>query len=157
MAGARRFSACSFDFVGEELFDEEEAPIAHVSGDADQGGGQHGRELRAFAEVEGHDAGEGRGAEFADELDEVEHPRVAVPQLLQERNNATHQAEHKHPGVGKQIIGGGILVVHAALQAGGEPRVVQSRARLGGSRPWHWEFDGTRADRKRDGLFVGGL
>ena len=115
MAGARRFSVCSFDFVGEELFDEEEAPVAHVSGDADQCGGQHGRELRAFAQVEGHDAGECRGAEFADELDEVEHPRIPVPELLQERHHAAHQAEHKHPGVGQQIVGGGILVGHAAL------------------------------------------
>ncbi len=148
---------CSFDFVGEELFDEEEAPVAHVSGDADQGGAQHGRELRAFAEVKGHDACEGRGAEFAGELDEVEHPRIPVPQLLQECDNAAHQTEYKHPGVGQQIVGGGVLVVHAALQAGGEPRVVQSRARLGGPRPRHWEFDGPGVDGERDGLFVGGL
>ncbi len=40
--------------------------------------GQHRRELRAFAQVKGHHPGEGRGAEFADELDEFEYTRIPI-------------------------------------------------------------------------------
>jgi hypothetical protein len=74
----RRFSVCSFEFVGKEPLDEKQAAVAHVPGNAHQGGGQHRGKLRAFAQIKSHHAGEGRGAELADELDEFECTRIRV-------------------------------------------------------------------------------
>ncbi len=75
-----------------------------MPGNALKGGGQHRGKLRAFAQVKGHHTRERRGAKFADEPDEVERPRIPVPQLLLKRYAAAQLATQEHQGVGQQSV-----------------------------------------------------